>query len=460
MLFNSPEFGIFLVCILAAYYISTHRVQNIVLLAGSYIFYGWWDWRFLGLILISTIVDFLIGICIESVSSSRAKFRLIISSLIVNLGILGVFKYYNFFASSLDSLLLDLGFNSDIPYLNVVLPVGISFYTFQTLSYSIDVYRGKIPATRNLLDFALYVTFFPQLVAGPIERASHLLPAIASKRIITADQISRGGWLIYWGLFKKVVIADNLALVVNPIFDDLEGASALQITIATYLFAWQIYCDFSGYTDIARGCSSLMGIDLCLNFNLPYFATNPSDFWQRWHISLSTWLRDYLYIPLGGNRLGIKKMYRNLMITMLLGGLWHGASWNFVLWGLFHGVLLVLFRRFDFMGTLKFPKWLSIVLFFHITCVGWLLFRVQDLSALTTLWQSSQFWDLTAPGGLWRAVFVLPLIALQIAQYRTSDLFVIFRLPWMMLSIIFVGMYWMLFGFGQWGTNEFIYFQF
>jgi D-alanyl-lipoteichoic acid acyltransferase DltB (MBOAT superfamily) len=305
-------------------------------------------------------------------------------SVASNLAILGFFKYFNFFIESAESLVVSLGGDASLYHLNIVLPVGISFYTFQTISYSIDVFRKEIKPTEHFLDFALFVAYFPQLVAGPIERAKNLLPKIISPRQFNYEQIRRGLFLIAWGLFKKIAIADAVATSVNSVYETSGTVSALDVLLATVLFAIQIYCDFSGYSDIARGTSKLMGIELMRNFNLPYFSTNPSEFWRRWHISLSSWLRDYLYIPLGGSKGTLGKTYRNLMMTMLLGGLWHGAAWNFILWGAYQGGILSLHRFFQ--GNKKMVPaglpllTLKILFFFGVTCYGWLLFRANSIS--------------------------------------------------------------------------------
>ena len=462
MLFNTPQFALFFIAVLGLYYCLRWRAQNILLLLASYFFYGWWDWRFLSLIAFSTIIDYLIAIGLGRYQIPPVRRALVVASIVVNLGLLATFKYANFFVDSLGDLLNLIGLTASPPLLNIILPVGISFYTFQTLSYTIDVYRGNLQPTRNLIDFGLYVSFFPQLVAGPIERATHLLPEISRKRNINHQQLTEGGWLIYWGLFKKVVIADNLAIIVDSVFIDLSSASALEILFATYVFAWQIYCDFSGYTDIARGCAALLGFDLCLNFDLPYFAISPSDFWRRWHISLSTWLRDYLYIPLGGNRHGAVKTYRNLMFTMVLGGLWHGASWNFVLWGVFHGLLLVIFRLLSLDRVFnRLPRLIAIVVFFQITCLGWLLFRVNDIHELCSLsFDARWFWSAKLPDAWKRVIVVLPLIAMQCCQYISNDRFVIFRLHWMLRAAVYVFLYISLFVIGKWHSDDFIYFQF
>jgi D-alanyl-lipoteichoic acid acyltransferase DltB (MBOAT superfamily) len=405
MNFASLEYIGFLIVVWLVYLVLKRRGQNFLLLAASYFFYSMWDWRFLSLILISTGVDYTIGRVLARTKNPRSRRAALIVSLIANLGLLGFFKYYGFFVDSAVVLLESVGFQANRPVLEVLLPVGISFYTFQTLSYTIDVYRGKMPACRSLLDFALFVAFFPQLVAGPIERASHLLPLIQNKRTVTRPDISRGLFLILLGLVKKLAIADGLARSVDAVFSTSADVSGLDVTLATYAFALQILCDFSAYTDIARGTSKLFGINLMINFNAPYLSNNPSDFWRRWHISLSTWLRDYLYIPLGGNRKGPVRTYINLMLTMVLGGLWHGAAWNFVLWGFYQGSMLCIFRVFDNPDRHKppapspyeLPKRMRVVgrrvlfrlataaLFFQLVCYGWLLFRAESLSDVVRL---------------------------------------------------------------------------
>ncbi|MCL4123644.1 UNVERIFIED_CONTAM: hypothetical protein GTU68_011358, partial [Idotea baltica] len=338
MLFNSFVFWIFFGVVFALYFRLRHREQNLLLLIASYFFYGCWDWRFLGLISLSTFIDYFIGKAVGESESQKTKKWLVGLSMVSNLSILGFFKYYGFFATELEQLLTSIGAPIMMPTFYVILPVGISFYTFQTMSYTIDVYRGDCEACDSFLDFAVYVSFFPQLVAGPIERAKHFLPQVIAPRTITADHFKQGLLLIAVGMFRKVVIADNMAPIANAIFasnvDDLSGA---EILLGVYAFAFQIYGDFSGYSAIARGIAKWMGFDLMVNFRMPYFATTPSDFWQRWHISLSQWLRDYVYIPLGGNRFGTLMTYRNLLLTMLIGGLWHGANWTFIIWGAFHG---------------------------------------------------------------------------------------------------------------------------
>ena len=396
MFFNSWQFVAFIIPTLCMYYMLPHRGQNRLLLACSYLFYGAWDWRFLSLIWISTLVDYFIAHKMAKEDREGRRKALLVVSLAVNLGFLGFFKYFNFFSDSLSVLLTGIGLPPSPFILDVVLPVGISFYTFQTLSYTIDVYRGKLTPCRNILDFALFVAFFPQLVAGPIERASSLLPQLLKRRTVQRDMVLSGLWLILWGYFKKVVIADNLAHYVDQVYGGGAPLNALTVTLATYAFAYQIYCDFSGYSNIARGLSKLMGIELMKNFDIPYIASTPSEFWRRWHISLSTWLRDYLYIPLGGNRGTGLLTYRNLMLTMVLGGLWHGAAWNFVLWGFFHGLILIVYRRLKIRGPKSTEiswravskRWGAILFMFHLTCVGWFLFRVESLAQISAMLQA------------------------------------------------------------------------
>lgn len=395
MVFNSVTFLIFLAITLSLYYRLKHTGQNWLLLIASYIFYGWWDYRFAFLLLATSLLDYGFALWIDrSEGPARRKFFLTLS-IVLNMGVLCIFKYFNFFADSLERLLTSVGVNASFPILQVILPVGISFYTFLSMSYTIDVYRREIPATRDPIDFLLYVAFFPHLVAGPIVRASYLLPQCQAPRVIKYNQVTDGVWLILIGYVKKVVIADRLAPFVNwgfsQPFPPLTDANAWLII---YAFAFQIYGDFSGYSDIARGLAKLMGFELVENFRAPYLVTNPSAFWRNWHISLSTWLRDYLYIPLGGNRRGALLTYRNLMTTMILGGLWHGAGAAYLLWGIYHGALLSIHRWWTERVLALQKNWspspvalplvarprpiyksVLVVLFFHVTCIGWLLFR-------------------------------------------------------------------------------------
>lgn len=335
MLFNSIDFLIFLPTVFVMYWfvLKPIKLQNILILVSSYIFYGWWDWRFLSLIFLSTFVDYAIGLKLSKTEDKNRRKQLLWMSLLFNLGMLGFFKYYNFFIDNWVEVWAGLGLTMHRSSLNIILPVGISFYTFQTLSYTIDVYRKKIDATNNFIAFASFVSFFPQLVAGPIERASNLLPQFFKKRQFDYDLAVSGMKLILWGLFKKVVIADNCAIYVNAIFSNYEHESGFTLILGAVYFAFQIYGDFSGYSDIAIGTARLFGFDLMRNFNYPYFSRDIAEFWRRWHISLSTWFRDYVYIPLGGSRGSKWEQVRNIFIIFLVSGFWHGANWTFIVWG-------------------------------------------------------------------------------------------------------------------------------
>jgi alginate O-acetyltransferase complex protein AlgI len=476
VLFNSFEFLVFLPVVLACYYLLPHRGQNAFLVIASCFFYASWDWRFLFPLLFSTSIDYFcaarINALIERDAPQQMRKKYLYISLITNLGLLGVFKYFNFFVDSFHDLFMLFGIDLPSHTLRVILPIGISFYTFQALSYTIDVYRGKLHATRSFWDFLLAVLFFPHLVAGPIQRASNLIAQVISPRKTTRLQVIDGLNLILWGYFKKVYIADGLAPIVNQIFN-APAASGGETLVATCAFAFQIYCDFSGYTDIARGIAKLLGFEFMLNFNLPYFATNPPDFWQRWHISLSSWLRDYLYIPLGGNREGVGKTYLNLMLTMILGGLWHGAAWNFVLWGFFHGSLLVLHRLVSpslnavgkFFGDSGHVPWLCIRIaaMFIFTCYGWLLFRATSFVQIRdmTFALRSPFENL--PIEALKSVLILcaPLFLVQILQFNTNRLEFL-REPWLptwVKVVIYAALIYSVLFLGA-TPQSFVYFQF
>lgn len=390
MTFNSFVFIGFFFITYALYLLlrAHHRAQNYLLLMVSLIFYGYWDWRFLILLAFSCTVDYVAALGMERTRRARTRRWLLLASLISNLGLIAFFKYFHFFADSLVVALKAAGFSAAAPALRIVLPVGISFYTFQALSYTIDVYRGDIRAIKNYFDYMLFVTFFPHMVAGPIQLSRVLIPQVISPRRLNVLQIESGVALLVWGYFKKVVIADNCALVADQIFNHYTRYAGLDTVLGALAFTAQIYCDFSGYSDIARGLAKLMGFELMLNFNRPYFSLSPSDFWARWHISLSTWLRDYLYIPLGGNRLGKLLTYRNLLLTMVLGGLWHGAAWNYVLWGAYHGCLLVLYRLLDRRTDAPTPMSsvetaVRMALMFSLTVAGWVLFRSRSLDQIS-----------------------------------------------------------------------------
>ena len=472
MTFTSFEFALFFTIVFALYLVLPRRGQNRMLLVASYIFYGAWDWRFLSLIAISTIVDYFVGLALGRTDSPGRRKQLVLISLVSNLAILGFFKYVNFFAESLQELAGLAGLSLPAFAIDIVLPVGISFYTFQTLGYSIDVYRRRVTPVRGFLDFALYVAFFPQLVAGPIERAGRLLPQILSPRKVTSERIGSGSWLILWGVYKKLVIADNLAVMVDMVYGAEAEPVAGEILLATWAFAFQIYCDFSGYTDIARGLARVMGFDLMLNFRLPYAATSPSDFWRRWHISLSTWLRDYLYISLGGNRHGGRRTRRNLFLTMLLGGLWHGASMPFVIWGAYHGVALIAHRRLQPLLAKVNPRragsrvaWhtIRVLVTFHLVCLGWLIFRAESTPQIIALLTSLGSRPELGMASRWMLPFlfvIAPLVAMQIAQALGRDLEIVLRWPLAIRCAIYVIVFFLIAMMGVPTGRPFVYFQF
>jgi D-alanyl-lipoteichoic acid acyltransferase DltB (MBOAT superfamily) len=428
VIFSSPEFVVFGALFFLAWAVVSPRWRRQLLLAGSYLFYASWDWRFLTLLVGSTLLDFLAARRIAASDELGVRRRWLLLSLGFNLGALAFFKYFDFFVQSLADLLSALGLEARPDLLAVVLPMGISFYTFQTMSYTIDVYRGRETPTDSLLDFAVYVCFFPQLVAGPIERSRNLLPQV--RRLAEAGA-ARADWsglgFLALGAFKKVVLADNFAVLVDATYADPSSTFGAALWVGTLAFAMQIYFDFSGYSDMAIGLGRLLGIDLMENFRSPYAAVNPSDFWQRWHISLSSWLRDYLYIPLGGNRQSPGRTMRNLALTMLLGGLWHGAAWNFVLWGAFHGGLLMAFRARAVVAAeaalddVPGAKLVRRLLFFLLVCLGWALFRAESMADCAVLakkllnpfaWESAAFVQRVVAAGEVQHLTVLGVVAL------------------------------------------------
>jgi D-alanyl-lipoteichoic acid acyltransferase DltB (MBOAT superfamily) len=483
MLFNTWLFVLFFALVYLTYLaLPRYRWQNLLLLAASYVFYGAWDWRFAALMAMTTAIDFTCGRLIARSTTPRRRKAFMIVSICSNLTVLGFFKYYNFFLESLDGLLAPLGVSSAGLHFHVVLPVGISFYTFQSIAYAVDVYRGDCPPARRFLDFALFISFFPQLVAGPIERPKGLLARIGSPRVFDEGRFLRGLCLVFWGFWKKVVLADNLAAIADPLFSESASLRGAQAYLAVVAFAFQIYCDFSAYSDIARGLAKLLGFELIRNFEYPYFAINPSDFWRRWHISLSNWLRDYLYIPLGGNRGGTLRTYRNLSVTMLLGGLWHGASWNFIWWGAFHGLLLCGHRLLTRGKTLaqegaaRLSRLWAGLLMFQLTLFGWLLFRctrrVQDATGshddslaqiieMLTSFRNGWGFDVVALQLLAQvALLAVPLLLLEWYECRRGNPEITFAWPrWLRVGVTAA----MLFSWLFWGVNAgdaFIYFQF
>ena len=473
MLFNSLVFWIFFAIVLALYRFLPHTQQNRMLLVASYVFYGYWDYRFLSLLLVSTLVDYFVAHWIDGSRTQTRKRNILLISIVANLGLLGFFKYYNFFSRELSVALEGIGLSVPLPFLDVVLPVGISFYTFQTMSYTIDVYRGVTKPARNFADFALYVSFFPQLVAGPIERSNHLLPQILRPRSATTEQFIEGLYHILFGLFKKVVVADNMAPIVNHIFSrPVAELTGPEILLGIYAFAFQIYGDFSGYSSIAQGIAKWMGFDLSWNFKMPYLSASPSEFWQRWHISLSQWLRDYLYIPLGGNRGGLARTQRNLMLTMFLGGLWHGAAWTFVLWGIYHGLLLMVYRVAEYTGRLanirvpesRILRMVNVVFFFHLICISWLLFRAESVGQawemLTVIATDYTVTEMTKYGFAMMAFFVVPFMVLELWIEKSGDLLRVVNSHWLFRAAVYVYFAAMIWVFPPLANQAFIYFQF
>ena len=481
MQFNSFLYIAFLLTVLLLYWkLRSVRWQNVLLLVASYIFYGSWDWRFLSLILISTLFDYLVGRGLEIIKDPRRRRLLLFVSVAINLGFLGFFKYFNFFVGSAVSLLEGIGLTVNAFSLQIILPVGISFYTFQSLTYTIDIYQGKLKPTHSLLNFALFVSYFPQLAAGPIERALRLLPKIEQPRSVTGSQFESGLMLILIGLFKKIVIADVAALVSNPaIFNDPGQFSGGEVLLAVYLFALQIYGDFSGYSDIARGSSRLLGIELMENFNQPYFSQTVSEFWRRWHISLSTWFRDYVYIPLSdwfrqrwSSRFGVYAV--SVIITMLLSGLWHGANWTYVLWGGLLGVYQIISRplqgRAGALVKLPAVRWavigFRIVLTFHLILIAWVLFRTPDIHIVPQIYQG--IW--AAVNGDWdagtlrlvRPVVMLYLLSfsLDLAQIQAKEHSFMLRWPAFARVGAYVGMVLLMVFSSIKPYVPFIYFQF
>ena len=482
MLFNSLEFAIFLPIVFILYWFLTHKnlnLQNFLLLSASYFFYAWWDWRFLSLIVFSSTIDYIVGLKLSSTTNESKRKILLLTSIFVNIGFLGFFKYFNFFSESFAQAFTLLGQPFEASRLNIILPVGISFYTFQTLSYSIDVYRRKMKPTKDIIAFFSFVSFFPQLVAGPIERATNLLPQFYKKRNFDYLNAVDGLKQILWGLFKKVVIADNCAIIVNDIFVNYASYSGSTLILGAIFFAFQIYGDFSGYSDIAIGTARLFGFNLMQNFAFPYFSRDIAEFWRRWHISLSTWFRDYLYIPLGGSRGTNYFKIRNVFIIFLVSGFWHGANWTFIIWGALNALyflpIMLLNKNkinTDVVAQGKYlpsvREVLSMTLTFSLTTIAWIFFRAEDIhhaiSYLSNIIHPSilTFPELITPKlemiYTLLCIFILVLFewinrdkihALDIANYNKSN-------RWMLYLIIII----MIITFGAFNHNSFIYFQF
>ena len=439
MLFNSISFFFFVPIVLLGVWALPATQRQRWLLAASYFFYGSWDWRFLGLILLTTCVDYLVAARIHASTDPAARKRALLVSVFVNLGVLGFFKYFNFFIDSAAALIELAGLRASLPTLQILLPVGISFYTFQSMSYVIDVYRRDTTPASSFVLYALYVAYFPQLVAGPISRVADLMPQLERPGPITLERVHVGLGRPLLGLAKKVLVADMLAPEVDRIFADPEAMSSGELLRGAYFFAFQIYCDFSAYSDIARGVSEFFGVRLMINFEQPYLSQSITEFWRRWHISLSSWLRDYLYIPLGGNRHGSAQTYRNLMLTMLIGGLWHGAAWTFVAWGAWHGGLLAI-ERFCGIGKQTSPSSAGMagavaaaaatIVTFHLATIGWVFFRAPDFTVAFAYLQGLVVNSCLAEAGLVPVLVGPMLLGIDFAQDRSGDHAVFLRAPW------------------------------
>jgi len=473
MQFNSYAFlGFFPLVYLFYLLLRNHyKAQNALLLIASYVFYAYFDWRLLSILIFCTLANYLLAIGIEDARSTGKRRALLVVSIVAALSLLGLFKYFNFFADNVVDFLSLVGLHPGDVTLKILLPLGISYYTFMALGYIVDVYRGRVPATRNLMNFALFMSFFPQVASGPIGRAADLLPQFASPRRISAERIDVGIWLIVWGYFQKMVIADNVGIIADRIFNGYTQYQGLDIVIGILAFTVQIYCDFSGYIDIARGVAKLMGFDLMVNFRLPYFAVNPRDFWARWNISLSTWFRDYLYIPLGGDRQGKIKTYRNLGLTMLLCGLWHGAAWNYVIWGGYHGLALIVHRVFLGSRVLK-DEWVGrlrsalvpvqMLGMFLVVAFGWLIFRSTSVDQFLYMVRHMglRLSENSLNLGYELLFFSVPLILVSLYQYFTGNLLAMQRLGLALRIPLYCFLIIVIIVFGARESVEFIYFKF
>ena len=480
MLFNSIHYLIFFPIVAGAYFILPQRYRWMLVLASSYYFYMCWRVEYVFLIVISTLVDYWAGLYIGSHHHSGKRKAALFLSLFCNLGLLFVFKYLDFFGHSLNMVSGSFNIFFHMPDLKFLLPVGISFYTFQSLSYTIDIYNNKRKPERHLGIFASYVAFFPQLVAGPIERSTHLIPQFFIKHRFDYARVTSGLKLMAWGFFKKLVIADRLAIYVNQVFNNPYEYQGQAVLLAVYFFAFQIYCDFSGYTDIAIGSARVMGFELMKNFNCPYYAKSISDFWRRWHISLSSWFRDYLYIPLGGNRVGRGRWYFNLMIVFCLSGLWHGANWTFALWGALHGFYFIFgdlscgFRRklAQKVGLARFPRlygFLQTCTTFHLVCFGWIFFRANSVKEALVLLRNLFRFDL---GGLninvalGREGLIVAIVSIGLLElvHGLQQRYGLSALLGRQHGVVRWAAYYLLLMtvllFGQFGSQEFIYFRF
>lgn len=483
MLFNSIDFALFLPIIFILYWFFTRKnlkLQNLLIVASSYIFYGWWDWRFLFLLVFSSLIDYFVGLALSKEKIKKKRNILLLSSLLVNLGFLSLFKYFNFFAESFADSFSLFGVHFEPTRLNLVLPVGISFYTFQTLSYTIDVYRDKLKPTKDIISFLAFVSFFPQLVAGPIERATNLLPQFTKPRFFNYEKVFDGFKQVLWGLFKKVVIADSCAIIANEVFNNYANYSGSTLFLGAFFFAFQIYGDFSGYSDIAIGTARMFGFNLKQNFNYPYFSRDIAEFWRRWHISLSTWFRDYVYIPLGGSKKSKLLNIRNVLIVFLISGFWHGAKWTFVFWGLINALcfipifILKLNRRNIEVVAYKkiFPNFREVFQMLSTFCIvlfGWIFFRSDSLwdafSYLNTIFSRSFFtipyvFGIGMNRVLFTSFFIVLLIFLEwFGRNKEYPIYFEKSKSKLMQWLICYAMLIIVFLFGE-KQQDFIYFQF
>ena len=475
MVFNSLTFLIFFSLFLPTYFLLRGRWRMWLCLVASYIFYGWWDVRFLSLVLFTTTLDYSLGVLIDATDDARKRRRLLLVSVASNLTFLGFFKYFNFFADSFATMLRAGGVEVGWHTLHIILPIGISFYTFQSMSYTIDVYKKEIKPERDFFRFATFVALFPQLVAGPIVRARHFLPQFQEDKKFEWRRIEEGTAQILWGFFKKVAIADSLAPFVDQVFAAPQAFGSLHLIIGVIFYSFQIYCDFSGYSNIACGIAQMMGFDFPWNFRTPYFSRNFSEFWTRWHISLSSWLRDYLYIPLGGNKGGKFMTYRNNMLTMLIGGLWHGANWTFVFWGFLHGLYLIVQRLTGrsfgkVLAFLRMPKILrgaiDISLVYFFTCFAWIFFRASSFGVAADMLRGIGSFDglsWSAVSNKFQVIQGFVSIALLLTAEITHQFF-----NWQQLTVrqpvfriaAFAVVFWLIEIFGSFNADSFIYFQF
>lgn len=486
MVFTTFTFVLFLLAAFPIYWsIRSRTGQNLFIVLASYFFYGWWDYRFCSLMMISSLIDYVAGMKIDGLAPGRKRRAYLILSMTANLGMLGFFKYFNFFTESAATILTSMGFQANVTTLGIVLPVGISFYTFQTMCYTLDIYQGRLKACHSLIDYLAYVSFFPQLVAGPIERAGRLLAQFNNPRTFDAAQATDGCRQMLWGFFKKMVIADNLSPFVDVAYTAPEHFTGAGLLLATTLFGFQIYCDFSGYSDIAIGLGKLFGINLMRNFAYPYFSQSIDEFWRRWHISLSTWFRDYVYHPLGGSRVSRWKQARNILITFTLSGLWHGASWNFVIWGALHGlaILPVMFLRDHGAkirasdppggaGLLPHPMTVvRILLTFAFTTITWVFFRSQDFGITRQIFGRIFSLAEVAPGtlamspggalsmGMMSALLGILIVAEWLAKAHQHPLQVA-HLPRIARWAVYTVIFWAIMYLGTHVSGQFIYFQF